>query len=69
MAYLSDPSFITPTVRGGEPYTGNQQFKDTGTLRSCMRCSKHRPMAGGRIDPRTRFWNCAGCVATWMPKP
>jgi hypothetical protein len=68
MAYLSDPPAKPAQLRGGGTYTGNQQFADRATgLRNCFACNKFRPMAGGRIHPRKRIWNCAGCVANWLP--
>jgi flavoprotein len=51
-----------PTNRDGQNVTITP-YTDSGAVRSCGRCLKHKPQAGGSIHPRTRLWNCAGCTA------
>lgn len=70
MACLTDPLPMKPaTLKGGGSYTGNQQFNGTSpNLRNCFPCNKFKPQSGGRINPRTRLWNCSGCVANWLTK-
>lgn len=38
----------------GQPYVDARQaqFKGQGVMRSCIRCNKHRPSAGGRMVKR-----------------
>ena len=54
-----------PTNHNGSNATDNP-FEAGGT-RHCMSCNKWRSQAGGRIHPRTRFWQCAGCRPLVLP--
>jgi hypothetical protein len=49
------------------PFVGCGATASSAT-RNCMTCGKWRSQAGGRVNPRTRMWQCAGC-APIQPAP
>ncbi len=56
-----------PTNHTGSNATDNPF--NAGSTRHCMTCNKWRSQAGGRINPRTRFWQCAGCIPVKLGEP
>jgi len=53
---------MTTTKQGGKPYTGNQQFAGNGTLQSCAKCARHKPVGQLSIDRRfSRLKTCGPC--------
>ena len=61
---LREPLPVTARLTTGEVYSGAQEYAGRGVVRSCIRCGKHRPSAGGRLIKRgaLKHWHCAGCV-------
>jgi hypothetical protein len=56
MSALRKPTNPNAANAEGSPYA------DSGATRNCMKCGLWRPQGGGRINKRTRMWNCAGCL-------
>ena len=65
---LREPLPVTARLTTGEVYSGVQEYAGRGVVRSCWKCSKHRPSAGGKEVKRggVRMWHCAGCVGSTL---